>query len=81
MKRARERGYATDGEEFTMGVGAGAAGVTSERGFEGVASLMSPIGQMNELGFDVVGRRLAGVASRASFALGDLRRMKVVGIG
>jgi IclR family transcriptional regulator, acetate operon repressor len=81
VERARERGYATDGEEFTMGVGAVAAGVTSERGFEGVASLMSPIGQMNELGFDVVGRRLAGVASRASFALGDLRRMKVVGIG
>ncbi len=76
----RERGYATDNEEFTLGVGAVAAGVTSERGFEGVASLMSPISQMNELGFDAVGRRLAGVASRASFALGDLRRMKVVGV-
>jgi DNA-binding IclR family transcriptional regulator len=81
VERARERGYATDNEEFTAGVGAVAAGVTSERGFEGVASLMSPISQMSEVGFDVVGRRLAGVASRASFALGDLRRMKVVGIG
>jgi DNA-binding IclR family transcriptional regulator len=80
VDRTRERGYATDNEEFTMGVGAVAAGVTSERGFEGVASLMSPISHINELGFDAVGRRLAGVASRASFALGDLRRMKVVGI-
>lgn len=80
VERTRERGYATDNEEFTVGVGAVAAGVTSERGFEGVASLMSPISQMTELGFDAVGRRLAGVASRASFALGDLRRMKVVGI-
>ena len=80
VERTRERGYATDSEEFTLGVGAVAAGVTSERGFEGVASLMAPITQMTELGFDAVGRRLAGVASRASFALGDLRRMKVVGI-
>jgi DNA-binding IclR family transcriptional regulator len=80
VERARERGYATDNEEFTIGVGAVAAGVTSERGFEGIASLMAPISQMDELRFDVVGRRLAGVASRASFALGDLRRMKVVGV-
>jgi DNA-binding IclR family transcriptional regulator len=80
VERARERGYATDNEEFTIGVGAVAAGVTSERGFEGIASLMAPISHMDELGFDVVGRRLAGVASRASFALGDLRRMKVVGV-
>jgi DNA-binding IclR family transcriptional regulator len=80
VERTRERGYATDNEEFALGVGAVAAGVTSERGFEGVASLMAPISQMNELGFETVGRRLAGIASRASFALGDLRRMKVVGI-
>jgi DNA-binding IclR family transcriptional regulator len=80
VERTRERGYATDCEEFTLGVGAVAAGVTGERGFEGIASLMAPISHMDELGFDVVGRRLAGVASRASFALGDLRRMKVVGV-
>jgi IclR family acetate operon transcriptional repressor len=80
VERTRERGYATDSEEFTLGVGAVAAGVTGERGFEGIASLMAPISQMNALGFDAVGRRLAGIASRASFALGDLGRMKVVGI-
>jgi DNA-binding IclR family transcriptional regulator len=80
IERTRDRGYATDHEEFTVGVGALAAGVTSERGFEGVASLIGPISQMNELGFDAVGRRLAGLASRASFALGDLHRMRVVGV-
>jgi IclR family acetate operon transcriptional repressor len=80
VERTRERGFATDNEEFTLGVGAVAAGVTGERGFEGIASLMAPISQMNALGFDAVGRRLAGIASRASFALGDLSRMKVVGI-
>ncbi len=80
VERAREHGYATDSEEFTMGVGAVAAGVTGERGFEGIASLLTHISHMDELGFDVVGRRLAGLAARASFALGDLRRMKVVGV-
>ena len=80
VERARERGYATDNEEFTTGIGAVAVGVTSERGFEGVASLIGPISLMNEIGFDAVGRRLAGVASRASFALGDMRRMKVLGV-
>jgi DNA-binding IclR family transcriptional regulator len=80
VDKVRERGYATDNEEFTLGIGAVAAGVTSERGFEGVASLVGPISQVTEIGFDVVGRRLAGVASRASFALGDVRRMKVLGV-
>lgn len=80
VERVRERGYATDNEEFTIGIGAVAAGVTSEFGFEGVASLIGPISQVSEIGFDAVGRRLAGVASRASFALGDMRRMKVLGI-
>lgn len=80
VDKVRERGYATDNEEFTLGIGAVAAGVTSERGFEGVASLVGPISQVTEIGLDVVGRRLAGVASRASFALGDVRRMKVLGV-
>jgi DNA-binding IclR family transcriptional regulator len=80
IERTRERGFGTDAEEFTLGVGAVASGVTSERGFEGVASLIGPISQMNELGLEAAGRRLAGLASRASFALGDLHRMKVVGV-
>jgi IclR family transcriptional regulator, acetate operon repressor len=79
IDRARARGYATDDEEFTVGVGAVTAGVTGERGYEGVASLIGPIGHMSEIGFDVAGRRLGGLASRASFALGDPGRIRVVG--
>lgn len=79
LVRARERGYATDDEEFTAGVGAVASGVTSERGFEGIVSLIGPIGHLNDIGFEIAGRRLAALAARASFALGDPGRVKVVG--
>jgi DNA-binding IclR family transcriptional regulator len=79
LDRARSRGYATDDEEFTTGVGAVTAGVTSERGYEGLASLIGPVGRITELGFEVAGRRLASLASRASFALGDPGRIRIVG--
>jgi IclR family acetate operon transcriptional repressor len=79
IDRARARGYATDDEEFTTGVGAVTAGVTGERGYEGLASLIGPVAHVSELGFDVAGRRLGGLASRASFALGDPGRIRVVG--
>jgi DNA-binding IclR family transcriptional regulator len=76
---ARERGYATDHEEFTHGVGAVTSGITSEKGFEGIASLIGPIARVTEIGFDAAGQRLAGLTSHASFALGDPGRLKVVG--
>jgi|HubBroStandDraft_4_1064222.scaffolds.fasta_scaffold181061_2 DNA-binding IclR family transcriptional regulator len=79
LGRARLRGYATDNEEFTTGVGAVTSGVTSERGYEGIASLVGPIAHMSEIGFDVAGRRLASLVSRGSFALGDPGRIRVVG--
>lgn len=79
VARAHERGYATDNEEFTVGVGAVCSGVTSERGFEGLASLIGPIAQVSDLGFELTGRRLAAIAARASLTLGDPGRVKVVG--
>jgi len=80
VDRTLDRGYATDHEEFTVGVGAVCAGVTSEAGFEGVASLIGPITYVSDLGFDTAGRHLSGLASRSSSALGDSKRMKVVGL-
>ena len=79
LAQARERGYATDGQEFTVGVGAVTSGVTSDRGFEGIVSMIGSIAQFNASGFDNAGRRLAALAARASFALGDPGRVKVVG--
>lgn len=79
IERVRARGYATDDEEFTLGVGAVTSGVTSERGYEGIASLIGPIARLSDIGFEVAGRRLAGLASRASFALGDPGRIRIVG--
>jgi len=34
---------------------------------------------LSEIGFEIAGRRLAGLASRASFALGDPGRIRIVG--
>ena len=80
VKRAKETGYATDAEEFALGVGAVAAAVTSERRYEGLVSLIGPIAHVTELGFDATGRRLAGLAARASYALGDVQRVRVLGL-
>jgi IclR family acetate operon transcriptional repressor len=79
VKRARELGYAIDDEEFVLGASAVASAVTSENGFEGVAALTSSSRRMAEVGADEAGRRLAHVASRASYALGDHTRVRVVG--
>jgi IclR family acetate operon transcriptional repressor len=79
LERTRERGYAVDDEEFATGVGAVAAAVTSQRGYEGLAACLGPVRQFGELGFDDVGKRLASIASQASFSLGDATRMTFVG--
>jgi DNA-binding IclR family transcriptional regulator len=79
VKQAREIGYATDVEEFALGVGAVAAAVTSERRYEGLASLTGPISHVSDIGFENIGRRLAGLAARASFALGHGQRVRVLG--
>jgi DNA-binding IclR family transcriptional regulator len=79
LARTTEHGYATDNEEVTIGVGAVTSGVTSEQGFEGVASLLGPISLVTDIGFERAGRILSALAARASFALGDPGRIRVVG--
>jgi DNA-binding IclR family transcriptional regulator len=79
LEATRSSGFAVDEEEFTVGVGAVASAITSREGCEGIASLIGPIGSIRELGFDRVGRRLAGLAARASQTLGDDARVKMVG--
>lgn len=79
VEATRVQGYATDHEEFALGVAAVATAVTSDRGYEGVVSCLARAPRMLELGFEEVGRRLAAIASQASFSLGDSRRMTLVG--
>ncbi len=80
VEQARERGYAVDDEEFVMGAGAVASAVTSERGFEGVAALIGTSRSIADVGTDEAGQRLATLASRASYALGDHSRVRFVGV-
>jgi DNA-binding IclR family transcriptional regulator len=79
VERSRHRGYAVDLEEFLVGAGAVASAVTSDAGFEGIAALVGSIGEINRVDADDAGRRLAGVAARASYSLGDDMRVRVVG--
>jgi DNA-binding IclR family transcriptional regulator len=78
VESARARGYAVDLEEFVSGAGALASAVTSEGGFEGVAALVGSTAEIEPV-LDDAGRRLAGVVSRASYALGDHSRVRVLG--
>lgn len=80
LQRSREQGYAVDLEEFIVGAGAVASAVTSEAGFEGVSALIGAIDDLKAVGVDEAGRRVAAVASRASYALGDHSRLRVVGV-
>jgi DNA-binding IclR family transcriptional regulator len=75
---SRARGYAVDLDEFAPGAGALASAVTSEAGFEGVAALVGTVAEI-EAALDDAGRRLAGITSRASYAIGDHSRVRVVG--
>jgi hypothetical protein len=54
--------------------------VTSETEFEGVVALIGSIGDLTAAGVERCGRRIADVASRASYALGDHSRVRVVGV-
>jgi DNA-binding IclR family transcriptional regulator len=75
-----ERGYAVDGGDFVAGAGSVASAITSEFGYEGVATLVGTVSRLSELGFEQIGERLAAVASRASYALGDHTRIKLLGV-
>jgi DNA-binding IclR family transcriptional regulator len=79
IERAQETGYAIDVEEFIMGAGAVASAVTSESSFEGIVALVGSVAQLKRVGVDDAGRRLAGVAARASYALGDQSRLRRIG--
>lgn len=79
LEIARERGYATDHEEFLIGAGAVASVVTSDKGLEGVLALVGAVGTVDESQFQEAGQRLAGLATNISYALGDARRVTIVG--
>jgi DNA-binding IclR family transcriptional regulator len=76
---ARAQGYTVDLEEFVLGAGAVAAAVTGENGLEGIAALVGLTTELTLIGVAEIGRKLAGVASRASYTLGDHSRVRVVG--
>jgi DNA-binding IclR family transcriptional regulator len=78
LLEVRELGYARDVDEFVVGSGAIASAVTSERGLDGIVALMGTTSEVGAAGADVA-RRLASVAVRASYALGDHGRVKLVG--
>lgn len=75
-----ERGYAVDAGDFVVGAGGVASAITSEIGYEGVAALVGTVSRLSDLGFEQIGERLAAVASRASYALGDHTRIKLLGV-
>jgi DNA-binding IclR family transcriptional regulator len=79
LERTKQRGYAIDKEEFVSGVGAVAAGVTSENGYEGLAGLFGSIERFRELSFERAGGSLAALAVRASVILGDRKRERMWG--
>jgi DNA-binding IclR family transcriptional regulator len=79
VEQAREAGFAVDRDEFLVGAGAIASGVTSDNGLEGVIALVGALGQRSEADVIGVGQRLAVLASTISYSLGDERRVKVLG--
>jgi IclR family acetate operon transcriptional repressor len=79
LEATRAAGYAIDRSEFSEGIGAVCAPVTSSAGYEGLASLLGPLERIEAIDPDVLGRRLAGLASRASLALGDSERVRFFG--
>lgn len=81
VRKARQLGYATDKEEFVVGVGAVATAVTSDGGFEGLAALMGSSDHLTQLGYERVGERLAALGARASIILGDMTREVAWGDG
>lgn len=80
LELTREKGYAVDREEFSEGTGALASPITSSVGYEGLASMLAPIEQVETLTFEALGRRLSTLAARASLSLGDHERVRLFGM-
>ena len=79
LEAVRNAGYAVDNGEFADGVGGVAGALTSDSGYEGLASFLAPIERVNELTVDLLGRRISAITARASLALGDPDRMSLFG--
>lgn len=80
VRITRARGYAIDEEEFHDGVAGICCAVTGQGGgYEGLVSFLAPKSCIEDIGFDVLGRRLAALASRASLTLGDRNRLPFFG--
>jgi DNA-binding IclR family transcriptional regulator len=79
LETTRRNGYGTDLAEFAEGVGGVCAAITSNDGYEGLASFVAPISRVEEVTLGAMGRRVAALASRASFTLGDQQRVPSFG--
>jgi DNA-binding IclR family transcriptional regulator len=79
LTKIRERGYATDRDEFLSGAGAISSGITSSGGFEGVIALIGSLADRSDEEISNAGQRLAELASTLSYGLGDLKRVQVLG--
>jgi IclR family acetate operon transcriptional repressor len=79
VERTRLHGYATDREEFSIGVRGVAAAVTSANGYEGLASFLGPATRLEDEELEKLGRRLTDLTARASRTLGDSSRMRLFG--
>ena len=80
LAAARARGYATDLGEFLVGARADASAVTNNKqGVEAIIALVGGAGSTSEVSLSDAGQRLAGLAANVSYALGDGRRVKVIG--
>lgn len=75
----RQNGYGTDRAEFADGVGGVCAAITSSIGYEGLASFVAPLSRVEEITFAELGRRVSGLAARASLTLGDRSRVPLFG--
>jgi DNA-binding IclR family transcriptional regulator len=80
LAEAQSHGYATDIGEFLSGAGAVASAVTNGRqAVEAIAALVGGGGSTSRASLNEAGQRLAGLAANVSYALGDGRRVKVIG--
>lgn len=80
VERSRRLDYATDVGEYAADFGGVAAPITGAGGYEGLASFLTPIDQLDEQRLSTLGRRLADISAGASRALGDHGRVRIFGV-
>lgn len=79
IQLTRQRGYATDRGEFHEGVGGVCAPVTSNAGFEGLATFVVPLDRLQDADCERLGQALVAITARASLTLGDVGQVKFFG--